>query len=154
MGNEVLIKSAIFVDGGHLNYHLFNEKWRISYPALLDYFMSKNYFPMLSYYYEGMLTQQSYFSKHPDGEFADFNQKKKLKRAFFERLRNKGYIVRYKPVHRLYDKAANCYKFKCNFDVELTIDAVETCFSKEMDTFILCTGDGDQQRQKNYSAWI
>lgn len=143
MTAEMLSKSAIFVDGGHLQYQLYDEGWRIDYKKLLDYFMAKGYFPMLSFYYEGMITSQSYFDKHPDDTFDIFNKKKKLKKAYFERLRGFGYIVRHKPVHRLFDKSSGNYKFKCNFDVELTIDAVETSLTKDIDVFLFCTGDGD-----------
>lgn len=141
-----MIKTHIFIDAGHLHYHLYDEHWRIDYKRLIDYFFQRDYFALSIYYYEGMITEQSYFSKHPEASLDQFNKAKKAKKAYFTALRNMGFIVRWKPVHRLFDIQMQEYKFKCNFDVELTIDAVETALTKESDTFIICSGDGDFTR--------
>lgn len=141
-----MIKTHIFIDAGHLHYHLHDEGWWIDYKKLIDYFFQRDYLALSVFYYEGMITEQSYFSKHPGVTLEKFNAAKKAKKAYFNALRSMGFIVRWKPVHRLFDFQSQKYKFKCNFDVELTIDAVETVLTKESDTFILCSGDGDFTR--------
>jgi len=141
-----VIKSHVFIDAGHIHHHLFDEQWRIDYRKLVDYFSQKGYFPLMVFYYEGMITEQSYLSRHPEASFADFNQAKKRKKAYFEKLRSMNFVVRSKPVHRLFDFQSQKYRFKCNFDVELTMDVMETVLTRETDTFIICSGDGDFAR--------
>lgn len=142
-------KTAIFIDAGHIHYQLY-KKWRIDYKKLIDYFVQKGYLPIYIFYYEGIATQLSFFSKNPGATLEDFNNAKKAKKHYFNILRSFGFIVHSKPVHRLYDHESGKYKFKCNFDVELTIDAMETVLTKELDTFIICSGDGDFTRLVKY----
>ena len=141
-----MIKAHIFIDAGHLHYHLFKEQWRIDYAKLIEYFSQKDYFPLMVFYYEGMITEQSYFSKHPNATPKEFNQAKKNKKAYFGKLRSLNFTVRWKPVHRIFDLESKEYRFKCNFDVELTMDVMETVLTRETDTFIICSGDGDFTR--------
>lgn len=138
-----MAKAHIFIDAGHLHYHLFEEQWRIDYNKLIEYFSQKDYLPLMIFYYEGMITRQSYFDKHPGAGIEDFNQAKKKKKAYFQKLRSLNFIVRWKSVHRLFDFQSQKYRFKCNFDVELTMDVMETVLTRETDTFIICSGDGD-----------
>ena len=144
--NMELIKAHIFIDAGHLHYHLFDEGWRIDYKKLIEYFTQRYYFPLMVFFYEGMLTKQSYFHKHPEATLEEFNKAKEKKKGYFGLLRSFGFIVRWKPVHRYFNFQSQKYEFKCNFDVELAIDAVETVLTRETDTFIICSGDGDFER--------
>jgi uncharacterized LabA/DUF88 family protein len=143
-------KTAIFIDAGHLHYHLFKEMWRINYKKLLDYFIKRSFVPLVIFYYEGMITEQSYFSHYPDSDIKEFAKAKKAKKKFFNVLRTIAFNVRTKPVHRLYDHGAGAYKFKCNFDVEIAMDIMETFFTKEIDVYLICSGDGDFTRLVNY----
>jgi len=143
-------KAGIFIDGGHLNFHLVKKGWRIDFRKLFDYFIQKGFVPIGVFYYEGTLTEQSYSSRHPGDPFEKYLDAKKAKKAFFNFLRGLGFIVRTKPVHRLYDHDSQAYKFKCNFDVEMTIDMMEMALTKEVDTFIICSGDGDLCRLVKY----
>ncbi len=56
-------------------------------------------------------------------------------------MRNKGFRVRQKLVNRIYDSEEKRFKHKCNFDVELTIDAIDSLDNYEV--CVLCSGDGD-----------
>lgn len=147
-------KAYVFIDAGHIHYQLF-EKWRINYQKLIDYFRTSEYTIIGVYYYEGMPTELSYSSKHQGTLFEDFFIAKENKKKYFELLRSFGFVVRHKPVHRIFDQTAQHYKFKCNFDVEMTIDIVETALVKEVDTFIICSGDGDLTKLVKYlkSKW-
>jgi len=49
--------------------------------------------------------------------------------------------VRTKPIGRVYDASSGQMKHKCNFDVELTIDALNSV--EEYKVFLLASGDGD-----------
>jgi uncharacterized LabA/DUF88 family protein len=68
-------------------------------------------------------------------------QAKKKKLNYCKLLRKFGYKVRNKPVGRVYDNTSGQFKHKCNFDVELTIDALDNIGN--YDFFVLVSGDGD-----------
>ena len=78
---------------------------------------------------------------HPDASLADFIAAKKSKQNYLKYLRRLGFIVRSKPVARIYDSTEGRFKHKCNFDVELTIDAIDNL--NRFDAMTLCSGDGD-----------
>jgi uncharacterized LabA/DUF88 family protein len=144
-----LNKTAVFIDAGHIHFQLYG-KWWIDYQKLTDYFRKAGYSIISVYYYEGMPTEQSYFFKHQKSLFADFLRKKDNKKRIVEQLRSYGFIVRHKPVHKLIDDISGEPRFKCNFDVEIAIDVVETVLTKDIDTFILCSGDGDFTKLVKY----
>lgn len=135
-------KAAVFIDAGHYHYRLFN-KWKIDYLKLIQYLEGRGNVVSNVFYYEGIPSSGSYFYKHPEAKYKDFNLVKKKKKNYFEILRSFGFIVRYKPVRKIYDKDLSQYKLKCNFDVELTMDVMDVLLTKEVDHFILCSGDGD-----------
>ncbi len=97
-----------------------------------------------------MITEQSYFSRNLDASFEEFKEARKAKKNYFRTLRSFDFIVRHKPVHRIYDHRAEKYIFKCNFDVEIAIDSMDTVFTKEIGAFIICSGDGDLIKLAKY----
>jgi len=135
-------KAAVFIDAGHYHYRLYG-KWRIDYKKLIEYFENKGYLATDIFYYEGIPSKSSFFHTHPNATYNDINLVKKKKRGYFRKLRSFGFVVRYKPVRRIYDKEVSQYKLKCNFDVELTMDVMDVLSNKNVDVFILCSGDGD-----------
>jgi len=137
-----LPQAAVFIDAGHYHYRLF-DKWKIDYKKLIQYIQNRGYIASYVFYYEGIPSQSSYFYKHPEATYNDFNQAKKKKKNYFRILRSFGFIVRYKPVRKIYDKDLSQYKLKCNFDVELTMDVMDILLNKDIDVFIFCSGDGD-----------
>ena len=56
-------------------------------------------------------------------------------------LKRAGYKVKSKPVGSVYDSTEGAYKRKCNFDVEITIIALDRL--NDYDELILGSGDGD-----------
>ena len=56
-------------------------------------------------------------------------------------MRQIGHEVRTKPVDSVYGNTSGEYKSKCNFDVEMTIIALDGI--DEYQEFVLCSGDGD-----------
>ena len=139
----------MFIDAGHYHYRLFG-KWRIDYKKLLKYFEDSEYLIIDAFYYEGIPTKNSYFHRNPGANLEDFNLAKTTKMKFFRKLRSFGLVVKYKPVCRIFDKEVQQYKLKCNSDVEMTIDIMESLFSKSVDVYILCTGDGDFLKVAKY----
>lgn len=142
-------KTAVFIDAGHYHYRLYG-KWQIDYKKLLKFFEDSGYLIIDAFYYEGIPSKNSYFHSNPGASLEDFSQKKKKKLKLFRKLRSFGLIVKHKPVCRIFDKGLQQYKLKCNSDVEMTIDIMESLFSKPADVYILCTGDGDFLRVAKY----
>jgi len=85
--------------------------------------------------------KQLFFDYKPNAILDDFIKAKDAKWQFFKELKSIGYKVVSKVISRVYDHTDGRMKHKCNFDVEITVNAID-----QMDTydeFILCSGDGD-----------
>ncbi len=108
--------------------------------SFFNYF-KKIYDLQCVYYYEGIITKQVFLHKNKDRTLDNFINEKNAKLDFFRLLKSFGYIVVQKPVHEFYDNSIGEYKRKCNFDVELTLNAIENI--DRYDVFILVSGDGD-----------
>lgn len=135
-------KTAIFIDAGHYKYRL-NKIWRIDYKKFINYFKNLGMDIRYVFYYEGMPTYLSFLHQNPGASEEEYWEAKNKKKGYFRKLHSFGIIVKYKPVHRIFDKESRGYKFKCNSDVEITIDVLEKLFVDEIDIFIIGSGDGD-----------
>jgi uncharacterized LabA/DUF88 family protein len=133
-------KASVFIDGANYHYALRREGWEIDFKKFVEYF-HRHYNIQKIFYYEGQVTKSFYFDTHPNATLEDFKKAKERKQKFFKLLKSYGIIVRSKPITRVYDSTEGRLKHKCNFDVELTIDAIHTI--SEYKIFILCSGDGD-----------
>ncbi|MFQ5793981.1 MAG: NYN domain-containing protein [Candidatus Bipolaricaulia bacterium] len=133
-------KVSLFIDAANYHYAMRNENWEIDFQKFINYFRQQ-YDLQKAFYYEGQITKAFFFDRNPGATINDFRRAKSQKEAYFKLLKSFGIIVRTKPISRVYDATTARFKHKCNFDVELTIDALDTI--SEYDTFILCSGDGD-----------
>lgn len=140
MDKKTMARAIVCVDYSNYHYYLNKKEWRIDWGKFLDYFRSLYRLEGV-FYYEGVPSKGAYFDLHPKKTIEDFNAAKKAKLDFHRTLKQRGLIVRSKPVGRVYDNTEGCFKHKCNFDVEVTIDALDNL--SRLDTFILCSGDGD-----------
>lgn len=134
------IKTHIAIDASNLHYAVTRKGWKIDWEKFKSY-LDQNWDIVNAYFYSGIESRNVYLSKNPGKTFNDFDDAKMKKKSFFRHLREEGYIVRHKPVTQLYDSSSGKYIRKCNFDVELTIDAIREKDSYE--NFILASGDGD-----------
>ncbi len=91
-------------------------------------------------FFGGIISKKTFFDRHPTHTLSGFVKYKKEREAFFKMLKKVGYIVRTKPVSSVYDYTAGEYKRKCNFDVEITIIALDKL--NEYEELVLCSGDG------------
>ncbi len=135
-----LKKAIIFIDAANYHYALRGENWKIDFKRFAGYF-KKFYDVRGFFYYEGQITKALFFDKNIDAALKDFIRAKDNKKEYFRLLKSLGFTVRSKLVTRIYDATEGRYKHKCNFDVELTVDAIDTM--AEYEVFILCSGDGD-----------
>jgi len=139
--------AAVFIDYSNYHYFIAKQDWRIDWRKFINYF-SQKYKEVIFFYYEGIPSKSQYFDIRPKASYTDFNQAKRSKKRYFQFLRNLDMTVRSKPVGRVYDNTEGKFKHKCNFDVELTIDALDKI--DFYNDFILCSGDGDFERLVKY----
>lgn len=133
-------KALIAIDASNLKYYLKEKGWRIDWRRFKTY-LANLYEEIRIIYYEGIRSKASFFDFKPNAALQDFIKSKDAKSQFFKDLKTIGYKVVSKVISRVYDHTDGTMKHKCNFDVEITINAID-----QMDTydeFILCSGDGD-----------
>ncbi len=140
-------KASLFIDAANYHYALIDEGWRIDWALFLRYFEAR-YDILDAFYYEGEPTEAFFFDLHKEASLQDFKDSRKRKRDYFKALRGMSYRVRAKPITRIYDRTSGDFTHKCNFDVELTVDAIDSC--EKFDVFILASGDGDFARLIRY----
>lgn len=133
-------KTEVFIDASNYHYALKKAGWMIDYKKFANY-MKTQYDIVKTYYYEGIPSESQYIDRHPGATRMEFWEYKKEKKNYFTLLKKFGFHVRSKTVSRIFDIASNTYHYKCNFDVELTIDALNDMDNYE--EFVLCSGDGD-----------
>jgi uncharacterized LabA/DUF88 family protein len=141
------VKAIVCIDASNYHYYLRRKGWKIDWQRFTAY-LEKSYELVHVYYYEGIPSKGFYSDTHPGGTLADFNEAKKAKVKYFQFLRRLGYKVRTKPIGRVYDNTQGRFKHKCNFDVELAVDALDNIGG--MEVFILCSGDGDFTKLVKY----
>jgi uncharacterized LabA/DUF88 family protein len=143
-----LPRAIICVDFSNYHYYLNKRKWKIDWKKFINYFQCF-YTLEAIFYYEGVPSKAVYLDRHRGKSEEDFNLAKMAKLRFHQSLKRLSIKVRSKPVSRVYDDTEGRFKHKCNFDVDLTIDAVDNL--DRLDTFILCSGDGDFTRLIKYT---
>lgn len=134
-------RAFLFVDEANLYLAAKKEGWEIDWQKFISH-ISKEFDIRAAYLYEGMPTERSIRLNTPGATLDDIDGIRDEKTRRFAELRSYGYIVRHKPVATI--NGTN----KCNFDVELTIDAVDQIAN--YDIFVLASGDGDFIRLVKY----
>jgi len=133
-------KALILIDASNLKYYLKEKSWQINWRKFQDYF--KGLYDHIDVtYYEGIRTKAVFFDHKPTGSLNEFLEAKAKKLDFFKTLKSIGFKVVKKLVSRVYDRTEGRFRHKCNFDVEITITAIDQM--ETYDEFILCSGDGD-----------
>ncbi len=140
-------RAAVFVDAANYFHALKDAGWRIDYERFLGHFRTV-YDIRLAFYYEGKPPVGVFFDSNPTASIDDFNETKAKVKSYHRKLKEFGYCIRSKPVGRLYDKSAGKPIHKCNFDVEIAIDALDRI--DDYDVCILCSGDGDFDKLVRY----
>ena len=133
-------KAYVFIDASNIHYYLVKACWRIDWKKF-RFYCEKRYDSPRFFYYEGVPSKSQYFDIHPSHTLVKFMEAKKNKLNYFKLLKSQSFKVRHKPVGRVYENTAGEFKHKCNFDVELTIDALDGIGN--YDVFVLFSGDGD-----------
>lgn len=147
LGKAKKLKASVFVDYRNYHYYLEKHSWEVDWERLRD-FLSEKYDLVEMYYYDGIPSKAVFFDRSPSASLQDFIDMKQEKKVHFQSLQQKGFMVRKKLVSRVYDTRTHRYKHKCNFDVELAIDAIDSLDRYEV--CVLCSGDGDFARLIKY----
>ncbi|MCK4818566.1 NYN domain-containing protein [bacterium] len=140
-------RTLVAVDASNLHYALKHEGWQISYERFVEYFRA-SYDVVGFYYYEGTPSKSYILKKLNVNSNSEVKKRISAKKEFFGSLRKSGLLIRTKPVTVVYDSTKGIYKAKCNFDVEITIDAIDRI--QDYDAFILLSGDGDFMKLLKY----
>lgn len=140
-------KTLVIIDDANFYYAFKKLVWDLDYQRFYDWLRS-NFNILDIYFFGGIISKKTFFDKHPGHTITGFIQCKRERQEFFRSLKNIGYKVRQKPVASLYDNNKGEYKRKCNFDVEITILALDKINNyKEL---VLCSGDGDFTKLLKY----
>lgn len=121
--NFVKGRIYVFIDAANIFYTQRTLHWRISYEKLKQYFSEEC----------GNDLGKIFVYTASD---SDRPQQQK----FLEMLKINGYIVKTKEIKRI-RVAKGIYEWKGDFDVELTIDAIDNI--QKFDTVVLLSGDSD-----------
>jgi len=133
-------RASVFIDYRNCHYYLEKNGWEIDWEKFKT-LLEEMYDVVEIYYYDGVPSKAVFFDLNLGNSLEDFGEMKKTKRVYFSSLQSLGFTVRKKLVSRVYDTKKRRYKHKCNFDVELAIDAIDTLDRYEV--CVLCSGDGD-----------
>lgn len=114
-------KVAVFVDAANIFYSQRTLGWRISYEKLKKYFEKECAVVSLFLY------TATDAARPEQGKFVSM-------------LKNTGFTVRTKPVKKI-RISHGVYQWRGDFDVELTMDMLDTIAS--YDTAVLMSGDSD-----------
>lgn len=137
-------KALILIDEANYYYGFRKKRWKIDYNKFLAY-LTNMYDVLDVYFFAGLIAKKSYFDVHPDldpaNDLIKFIAEKQKQIGKFKNLKRMGYRVVNKPVASIYDNTSNTYKRKCNFDVEITLKAVD--LHPDYETMVLGSGDGD-----------
>ena len=93
------------------------------------------------YFYYGTITKDYWKRRHPQDSLQQFEKALLGREKFFARLGKIGYTVRTKPVAMIFRDDLGKSVPKCNFDVELSIDVMDSL--NDLDVLVLGSGDGD-----------
>lgn len=133
-------KAGVFIDEGNMFYSQKDSGWKVHWQKVLD--LLNGFVDIkIARYYMGM----------PVKNTATYEMNVLIKR----RLEKEGFEIITKPLKKIYlNQQKSEFKNKCNFDVEITIDAIRNL--DKIDLVILGSGDCDFIALKNdvlqYSA--
>ena len=133
-------RSLIVIDDANLYYGFKSHQWKLDFKKFF-YWLKDNFNPVDIYFLGGIISKKTFFDRNPTHTLTGFIKYKNERKDFFKLLKGIGYKVRSKPVASVYDSTKGEYKRKCNFDVEITIIALDRI--GEYQEFVLCSGDGD-----------
>jgi uncharacterized LabA/DUF88 family protein len=136
-------RTVVFIDKSNLHYALREAGWEIDYNRFFSFLRNELKEGYEAYHYEGYFPDKTPGLpplKNEEGEeIAETRKQRKFQ--FFNKLREIGFKIETKPIGSVYDSTKGEYQHKCNFDVEITITALDRI--SQFNTYIFFSGDGD-----------
>lgn len=139
--------ALVLIDDSNLYYGFKKQPWELDYEKFYIW-LNKEFNVVDIFFFGGIISKKTFFDRHPTRTLTGFIKYKEKRKAFFRKLKSIGYKVKTKPVASVYNSTAGDYKRKCNFDVEITIIALDKI--KEYEELVLCSGDGDFTKLAKY----
>jgi uncharacterized LabA/DUF88 family protein len=143
-------RAFVCVDYGNWDPFLRKKKLEIDWAEFRSLMGSIFNFVEINFY-DGVITEPFYRHNFPNASDEEVKRAKRDKIEKHRAIRQLGYKVVSKDISAVYrgfykDHAAQRslaqrVNFKCNFDVEITVDAMD--YLAEYDVFVLCSGDRD-----------
>ncbi len=144
MGDGVKEKALILIDEANYYYGFKKKSWKLDYNKFL-LFLKSIYDVADIYIFVGIISKKAFFDSHPElnssADLRKFITVLDKQKENIRILKQLGYKAVTKPVASVFDNTNSEYKRKCNFDVEITLKAVDLLSNYE--TMVLCSGDGD-----------
>jgi uncharacterized LabA/DUF88 family protein len=140
-------KTLVCIDKSNLVYYCNKKGWRFNYKKLKNH-LSSLFGQGTFILYDGVMCREHYMYWHSDASQSDYDSYVSNKLFFFRRVEHEGFIVQWKYTSQIFDIESNDYTHKCNFDVEITIDALHHI--NDYDIFLLLSGDRDFLRLIRY----
>jgi hypothetical protein len=133
-------KTLVCIDMANLHYYLNKNEWEINWKKFRDYLCGL-YGEVLFIFYDGIMNKAHFIAHNPGSNEFDYYHIREQKQKFFKYLKKLGFIVEWKFTASTYSPEINQLRHKCNFDVEITMDALIRI--NDYDRFVLCSGDRD-----------
>ena len=135
-----MVKTLVCVDMSNLHYYLTKKGWRINWEKFKSH-ICRLYGDVVFIFYDGFMCRQHFMALNPGVSELQYYLSVKKKQSFFKYLKRMGYRVECKPTVQTCDIDTGELKRKCNFDVEITMDALTKI--NEYNRFVLCSADRD-----------
>lgn len=127
-------KIGLFIDNANWFYPQRELGWDIDFSKLVEFLKSYYQIKLLKLY---------------TGTPLDLIQKRRFQK-FVDVLKKFGFIVETKPLKKIWvDRKKKEFIYKCNFDVEISLDVARHV--KELDMVIIGSGDSDFLAIKSFS---
>jgi len=133
-------KALVLIDESNIYYGLKKSGWELDYYKFYEW-LKKEFNPTEVILYGGIISKKTFMNRKQNNTFTGFLKAKAVRESFLRKLKEFGYKIISKPVESIYDSTSGNFKNKCNFDVEITIDAIDKI--NNYSELVLCSGDGD-----------
>ena len=140
-------KTLVCIDTANLRYYLDERNWQINWQKFKSYSW-RLFGNTLFIYYDGIMCRDHFLARNPGASLMDHYKDVKERHRHFKNLRKLGFNIEWMWTTQIYYKKKRRFKRKCNFDVEITMDALIRI--SDYERFVLCSGDGDFVKLMNY----
>lgn len=133
-------KTLVCIDMANLHYYLDKNEWEIDWRRFKNH-LCELYVDVSFIFYDGIMNEGHFKARNPGKSEFDYYNARNQKLKFFKHLKKLGFTVQWKFTASTYNPETAQLRHKCNFDVEITMDALIRI--NDYNRFVLCSGDRD-----------